>query len=196
MTCIVGISEGGKVYIGGDSAGVSRYSLQVRADRKVFLNEGIAFGFTTSFRMGQLLNHALKPPRRYPDVDITKWMVTDFVNAIRDCLKVGGWAAKKEEVEEGGHFLVGYEGKLFGIHEDYQVSEAIEGFDAAGCGEDFARGVLHATVGMEPRARILHALAITERCCAGVRAPFYLVETGMASGTPPSPPEPKRRGAR
>lgn len=40
MTCIVGVAEGGKVWIGGDSAGVDsgNYSLTVRADRKVFRN--------------------------------------------------------------------------------------------------------------------------------------------------------------
>ena len=36
MTCIVGIADGAKVWIGGDSAGVAGWSLTVRADEKVF----------------------------------------------------------------------------------------------------------------------------------------------------------------
>jgi hypothetical protein len=32
VTCIVGLVEGGVVYIGGDSAGVSGYDLTVRAE--------------------------------------------------------------------------------------------------------------------------------------------------------------------
>ena len=38
MTCIVGLVHGGKVYMGGDSAGVGGYCLTVRADEKVFRN--------------------------------------------------------------------------------------------------------------------------------------------------------------
>jgi hypothetical protein len=51
MTCIVGLVDGGRVWLGGDSAGVSGWDLTVRADRKVFRNGPYVMGFTTSFRM-------------------------------------------------------------------------------------------------------------------------------------------------
>ena len=60
MTCIVGLVHEGVVYIGGDSAGVGGMSLTVRADEKVFQNGEFLMGFTTSFRMGQLLRYSLK----------------------------------------------------------------------------------------------------------------------------------------
>ena len=50
------------MYIGGDRAGVAGLSLTVRADEKVFQNGEFLMGFTTSFRMGQLLRYSLKPP--------------------------------------------------------------------------------------------------------------------------------------
>ena len=107
MTCIVGLVHEGVVYIGGDSAGVGGMSLTVRADEKVFQNGEFLMGFTTSFRMGQLLRYSLKPPRRHPDDDIHQYMVVDFINAVRECLKSGGYASKKNDVESGGTFLVG-----------------------------------------------------------------------------------------
>jgi hypothetical protein len=55
MTCIVGLRQGGKVFIGGDSAGISGWDVTVRADPKVFLSGPYAMGFTSSFRLGQLL---------------------------------------------------------------------------------------------------------------------------------------------
>ena len=67
MTCIVGLEHKGKVYIGGDSAGVAGYSLSVRADQKVFINGNFIFGFTSSFRMGQILRFGFNPPRRHPE---------------------------------------------------------------------------------------------------------------------------------
>lgn len=97
MTCIVGLVEGNRVLMGGDSAGVAGLNLCVRADRKVFCNGPMVFGFTTSFRMGQLLRHALSVPARHPDVDIERFMVTTFIDAVRECLKSHGWSEKDKE---------------------------------------------------------------------------------------------------
>jgi len=178
MTCIVGIAENGKVYIGGDSAGVavSNLSLAVRADKKVFRNGPFVMGFTSSFRMGQLLHHAFSPPKRHPDTDIEKYMVVDFINAVRNCLKNGGYAEKSNEVEYGGTFLVGYEGRLFRIGSDYQVGESVDCYDAVGCGEDIALGSLYSSTGKKPIERLRLALEASERRSAGVRGPFHFVE--------------------
>jgi hypothetical protein len=180
VTCIVGVVQDGVVHIGGDSAGVDeRYALTVRADCKVFRNGPFIMGFTSSFRMGQLLAHALKPPKRHPDEDVYAFMVTDFINAVRDCLKSGGYAEKHHEAEIGGTFLVGYEGRLFNIGPDYQVGEPVNGFDACGCGDLIAIGVLHALKDREPDpgVRVLEALKAAEQSSAGVRAPFHVIST-------------------
>lgn len=176
MTCIVGLVDGDRVHIGGDSAGVGGYALTVRADRKVFRNGDFIMGFTTSFRMGQLLQHAFTPPKRHPDTDIEKFMVTEFVDAVRRCLKDGGFAARHDEVEAAGTFLVGYAGRLFRIDSDYQVGEASDGFDAVGCGEQIAQGSLFSTAGHKPLDRLKTALAAAERFNAGVRGPFHFVK--------------------
>jgi hypothetical protein len=173
MTCIVGLVHDGKVYVGGDSAGVGGYDLTVRADKKVFRNGEFVMGFTSSFRMGNLLQHALTPPRWHPDDDVHKYMVTDFVDAVRTCLKKGGYATKESEAEVGGTFLVGYAGRLFTIHGDYQVGEGLDGYAACGCGDTIALGSLYTSKG-NPRSRVLTALAAAERFSAGVRAPFHI----------------------
>jgi hypothetical protein len=177
MTCIVGLVEDGKVYLGGDSAGVAGWALTVRADSKVFANGPYIMGFTSSFRMGQLLRYAFDPPTP-PDSDLDRFMATTFIDAVRKCLQMGGFAKKDSEVETGGNFLVGVSGRLFEIHTDYQVGEAVDGFSAAGCGEEIALGSLHATsyVGMAPHARVTLALQAAERFSAGVRGPFAYVD--------------------
>ena len=181
MTCIVGIVHEGKVHIGGDSAGVEGLDLRIRVDRKIFLNGPFVMGFTTSFRMGQLLAFALKPPRRHATDDVMTFMVTEFVNAARECLKAGGFAKKTNEEETAGNFLVGYAGRLFNIGSDYQVCENVHGFDACGSGESYALGSLLATAGKDdPEARVNAALAAAETFSAGVRAPFHLEVGGAA----------------
>jgi hypothetical protein len=175
MTCIVGlIDDDGRVYIGGDSAGVGGYSLTIRKDRKVFHNGGYLFGATTSFRMLQLLRFAFTPPVYDSTVDLERFMATTFIDAVRECLKSGGYAQKNNEQESAGHFLVGIAGHLFTIDADYQVGESLDGYDAVGCGEDVALGVLYATPTLKPLIRLELALAGAERHSAGVRGPFYV----------------------
>lgn len=174
MTCIVGLVDNGKVYIGGDSAGVAGLSLAVRADPKVFCNGEFVFGFTTSFRMGQLLAHSFQPPARRAEDDVYAFMVTNFVNAVRECLKTGGYAHKEHEVESGGTFLVGHAGRLFMIADDYQVGENVDGYDAVGCGAEIALGSLYSTGTMVAKKRVTTALRAAERFSAGVRAPFHI----------------------
>ncbi len=146
----------------------------------------IFMGFTTSFRMGQLLRYSLKPPRRHPDDDINQYMVVDFVNAVRGCLKAGGYASKEDEGESAGTFLVGYQGRLFKIESDYQVGIPEDGYAAVGSGQDIARGSLFATQGQEPRSRVLTALRSAERFNAGVRGPFHILpESEPQLGKPP-----------
>lgn len=59
MTCIVGITDGRTVTVGGDSAGSDGWHVAVLSDSKVFQVGPYLMGFTTSYRMGQLLRYSL-----------------------------------------------------------------------------------------------------------------------------------------
>lgn len=147
-------------------------SLAVRADTKVFRKDRYLFGFTTSFRMGQLIRYSLQLPKLEGEID--KFMTTKFIDALRDCLKTGGWARKENDREEGGTFLVGVSGQLFVVYDDYQVGKTADGFAAVGCGDQVALGALYATAGtdLKPQRRVMLALQAAERFSAGVRGPF------------------------
>lgn len=174
MTAVAGFVHEGKVWIGGDSAGVSGTTMFTRADEKVFRNGEFIFGFTSSFRMGQLLRYSFKPPVQKENQNIFDYMVTTFVDAVRECLKAGGFSTKLNEVETGGTFLVGYRGHLFGVEDDYQIVESIDGHQACGSGRDVAHGALHVTRGMAPAERMIAVLGAAERFTSTVRAPFHI----------------------
>lgn len=178
MTCIVGLVEDGVVYMGGDSAAVGGLSIETRADSKVFVNGPMIFGFTSSFRMGQLLQYALKVPTHYPDKSDMAYLVTDFVDAIRALYREHGFMGKANEREDGGTFLLGYRGTLYTVHDDFQVSRMLHRYAAVGCGASIALGALHALdmVGTKRTApnKLRSALAASEAFSAGVRAPFYV----------------------
>lgn len=175
MTCIAGLVDNGKVWIGGDSAGVTGFDVCIRSDSKVFKVGDFIFGFTTSFRMGQLLRFSFTPPKRHSDKDIMAYMVTDFIDGIRKCFKDGGFANKSNDVETGGTFLVGHEGRLFCIESDYQVGEPSDYYHAVGCGESYAKGSFYSTKQLSASKRIELALKSAEHHSAGVRGPFTIL---------------------
>jgi ATP-dependent protease HslVU (ClpYQ) peptidase subunit len=182
VTCIVAVVEGDSIWMGGDSAGSAGNWLTIRADQKVFRNGEFIMGFCGSYRMGQLLRYAFVPPKQPRRADVHRYMVTTFVDEVRDTLKKGGFARKKDDVEEiDGAFLVGYRGRLFEIECDYQVGEAVDGFAATGSGASIAQGALCVTQGMDPRKRLRVALDAAERYSTGVRRPFYVQVMGEDS---------------
>jgi len=167
MTCIIGLESKGKVFIGGDSAGTSSNMLQrSRNDKKVFVRDGFIFGFCGSFRMGQLIQHRLVIPK-FKGGNLSTYMVNEFVDSVRSCLK---------EDNLQPDILVGHAGKLFGIHGDYQVAEAREGFDAMGSGADLAMGAMHSNGSIKnAEARIKQALEVSCINNAAVRPPFTIL---------------------
>lgn len=182
MTCVIAIKEKGTVYMGADSAGSDLYTIRTRIDPKIHKVGSFMFGFTTSFRMGQLLAHSFKAPDRDPRISVEKFMATSFIDAVRDCLKTGGWASKTNENESGGTFLVAYEGRVFCVYGDYQVGESALPYEAVGCGTDMAMGSLFTTDGgrMTPAERIEIALRSAEAFSCGVRGPFIQMTSGVA----------------
>jgi hypothetical protein len=177
LTCIVGITDGRRVVLGADSAGVSGYSMTIRADEKVFHNGEFVIGFTTSFRFGQILRYAFLPP----DIDtwdVRKYMATDFVNAARRAFQDGGHLQHTSKGdEECGTCLIGVRGQLFAMHDDFQICVPADGFLAVGCGDQAALGSLYSSVGKPIDDRVAEALMASERFSVGVRGPFHIRAT-------------------
>ncbi len=177
MTCIVALRDNGGVYMGCDSAGVGGYSRVNRVDPKIYRVGKMLIGFTTSFRMGQLLGYSLTVPKHHSDEPIESFMCTTFIGAVRDCLKGGGWAERDKEQERGGNFLVAYRGRIFEVEGDYQVGERADPYNAVGCGSDLALGSLYASAhitGISAKDRVTLALEAAAAFSAGVHPPLRI----------------------
>lgn len=177
MTAIVGLVHDDRVLIGGDSAGVGGWTVTHRRDCKVFVTGPYVLGFTTSYRMGQILRWRWEPPKPKPTENLDRFMCTTWIDSVREALKDGGWAKKDSEQEKGGEFLVGIRGHLFSVDDDYQVGEQADGYDAVGSGATLSLGAFAATANldMDAEKRALVALEAAERHNIGVRGPFHLV---------------------
>ena len=187
MTCIVGIVENGKIFIGGDSAGVAGHSLQIRADEKVFKKDGTLFGFTTSFRMGQIIRYCLKIPEQPNSQNDYQYLCSYFIDELIKCFSDKGFLQKKDEVKSGGAFLLGYKGNLYQVENDFQVGKVTDSFSACGCGQDIALGALYElknqdvkgkkSMAPSPKEKLIRALKAAEHFSAGVRGPFNIVSS-------------------
>lgn len=172
MTCIAAVAHDGNVWMGADSAGVMGHDLLLRRDPKIYRVGQFLFGFTSSFRMGQLLGYKFTPPLHHSEWDAERYMTTIFIDALRDTLKAGGYARTNDGEERAGTFLVGYRGRIFHVCSDYQVGENVHPFDAVGSGAQVALGALHATPDKGPHDRLMLALCAAEAFNATVRGPF------------------------
>lgn len=174
MTCVVGLVNKERVYIGVDSAAVSGWTRRETNLRKVFRRGPFLIGYTTSFRMGQLLEHQLEVPKQEEGQSDMAFMVNVFIESTRDLLKARGFAKVEANAEKGGQFLVGYRGHLYSVDSDFQVGEMTDGYDAIGSGSDFALGALHALGKARPTNRIRSALEAAAHFNMGVCGPFYI----------------------
>lgn len=182
MTCIVGYVDDDKnIWMGGDSAGTNgRFQQRIRTDEKVFIKDNMIFGFTTSFRMGQLLRYALTIPEHSRKKDTMTYMCTDFIESVRSMLKEKGFNSKEKDVDLGGTFLVGYQGNLFEIADDYQVAHPSQNFEACGCGGDLAVSAMYTMISLKldlsPEKMIRRALKAAYKFSAGVKPPFKILK--------------------
>lgn len=174
MTCIVGLVDRKTVYIGADSASVAGWTRRTTRLPKVFRRGPFLIGYTTSFRMGQLLEHSLAVPAQGNERDDMRYMVTVFAEHVRALLKERGVSKIEANAESGGQFLVGYRSRLYSVQTDFQVNEMSDGFDAVGSGAEYALGALSALRGSRPAIRLKRALEISSHFSMGVSPPFFI----------------------
>jgi len=131
-------------------------------------------GFTSSFRMGQLLQYKLIPPPQDPQVDDYEYLVTCFIDSVRQCFIDNGYG--NVGLNEFGQFMFGYNGKLYYVDEDLQVGTDTNNYMSLGCGSSYALGSLFSTKRKSLKTRIKTALEAASEFSTGVCPPFYIVE--------------------
>lgn len=184
MTCIVGLVEDGKVWMGGDSSAIAGEHVWGVEHPKVWAKNDYLFGYAGSFRLGQVVEHAFVPPARAENESLMYYMTIKFINELREVLAEHGCLVTSGEGIEGldeSLIMVGYEGHVFVIDDDLQVNECNDGYVAIGCGGDYALGSLYSTKGKHPHKRVLKALKAAAHFTKGVRPPYTIGFTDVVT---------------
>jgi ATP-dependent protease HslVU (ClpYQ) peptidase subunit len=173
------------VIIGADSFWGHSSMYQKIIRRKVFHVSGAGrsalFGTTGSVRAQQLLKFGLVLPEH--DIEDgtgnEEFLVTKFVDAVRDALREGG-ALKEEDgietVRDWSGFLLAYRDRLYGAASDLQITRVAEGYQARGAGEKYALGALAAMrdTDMPSIDQVVQALRAAAAHSPLVHPPYYM----------------------
>jgi len=184
MTCIVAIAQNGPVYMGSDHAASDEKTgwILSRKEPKVFKVGQYGIAFTDSFRMGQILQYSWTPPKYTPtktNSGLDKFMRTKFVDSVKQAFKDGGYGSigSSSDEDTGGIFIVGLEGRIFTIDEDFHVGENVVNYMAEGSGGQIALGALFATKNQKnPKLRIKAALEAATEFNMSVAAPYTYIQ--------------------
>jgi ATP-dependent protease HslVU (ClpYQ) peptidase subunit len=184
MTCIVAIAQNGTVYMGSDHAASDDKTGWIisRKEPKCFKVGQYAIAFTDSFRMGQILQYAWTPPKYTPtktNSGLDKFMRTKFIESVKQAFKDGGYGSigSSSDEDTGGIFIVGLEGRIFTIDEDFHVGENVVNYMAEGSGGQIALGALHATKNQKnPKLRIKAALEAATEFNMAVAGPYTYIQ--------------------
>jgi hypothetical protein len=141
MTCIVGIADGTRVYIGSDRSASDDITITSTCRPKVHVKNDFIFAYAGSFGTGQLMEMIVDLDITHDDpyLTIRLFMVEQMKKAID--------AFGSDSEEDVAQFLIGCKGRLFEFStEDWSVIEVEE--SAVGSGAPIALGSLYTTKGI------------------------------------------------
>jgi len=101
MTCIIGLEEDGRVYMGGDSCTTAGYETRTIKGKKVFFigkNAQILVGASGSGRMTQILQYNFKPPP-FGTFEAEEYLCKLFVPKLRKAIRKHGYIHTENQTE-------------------------------------------------------------------------------------------------
>jgi ATP-dependent protease HslVU (ClpYQ) peptidase subunit len=172
MTCIVGITNGYQVYLGGERAASDGIGILSMASPKVHKRGDWVYGYAGTIGIGQLLD--LTPlPEIGEDDDIFFLIRTVVVEELKSIIT----KYSEEQTEKDTGWLIGARGRLFEVnHSDWSVIEVYE--SSIGSGSTYALGSIYTSMSNESiRNRIELALQAAITYAPTCQGPYDIVFT-------------------
>lgn len=174
MTCIVGISERGTVWMGADSAAVVDTVDVLLVGSKLIRRGPLLIGVSGSAKAANVFRHDVPPPKRRSRHS-RRYMERDFGELVHRAFETMAALKTENGVSAwGGNALVGLRGELYLLDSTFGVTWIPDGYFAAGSGSPPALGALFATRGMPPAERIHLALEAAAAHAKTILAPFTM----------------------
>lgn len=189
MTCIVAVECVDGAVVGGDFLASNSFNKSVTTRSKIYQRDSLIMGFCGSFRMGQIIEAAIKKREFFipkEDEDIYTWLITDFISFLRTELRAGLGNAvfDKASIDWDISFLVSIHGQIWEINGDFGVLGDVNGVISIGSGLYHAGSSLHTQIEMlgrrptivEAKKFIALAYKVTSNHIASVSSEFSVLE--------------------
>lgn len=174
MTCIVGVVENNKVYMGADSG--CFYGYDISQTEKLVKKQDIVLGLTGVSRLSQIIKYFVTIPKRPKNINDEEYVVVHLAESIRKAFKDAGQMTidnNREDFE--ARILLGYRARLYTIDSALHVNPIQLDYWSIGCGGPYALGSLATPEDCSVEDKIMNALEIAEKFSAGVRGPFKII---------------------
>lgn len=176
MTCIIGLKENNKIYMGCDSyLGGGNWPTTLMKQPKVIKIHNMLIGHTGFPRATQIIQYHLSIRTQNENEDDMFYLITVFADSVRKVFKDLGysWVNSNHETLED-YFLIGYKNNLYEMHSNFQIVCSLDNYTCIGSGQDYALAAMCALDNLSPEKRIKRSLEITEKFCNTVKAPFNI----------------------
>jgi ATP-dependent protease HslVU (ClpYQ) peptidase subunit len=178
MTAIVGVEFNGKVYMAGDLQGTGGNNKIIHTQPKLFNKKGVLFGFTTSYRFGQILDHLLPDPvvPENPE-EVYRWLITVLIPDIKKAMKDAEWTT-------GGSCLIGVKGQLWELQNDWSVLRSVSGYAAVGAGTEYGNASMMTNLKIKPPKNgadviliLQNTMEVISQFCPSVGQEAFILES-------------------
>lgn len=146
MTVIVAIKTTDGVVMAGDLLASNGWTKGIVATDKVFSNGEFLMGYTSSFRMGQLLQYNFCAPERPEGLSDDQYLHTRVIPTIQNLFRSNGYGGSEKDGDKGGTFLLAYRGEIYTMQNDFSLLKYDDPVVAVGCGDVAAVGYATALV--------------------------------------------------
>ncbi|EOR9074223.1 hypothetical protein FOI42_RS03815 [Escherichia coli] len=160
MTCIIAYTDGNTSFIAGDKLGSNGFTKAIQTEPKVFEKEFIkidesglnrtkevmAMGYTSSFRMGQLLTYKLDLPEQQSNQTFSQYLVLEVIPRIRTLFKEEWGARDTTQDVGGGQFIILHNHTIYEVQEDFSVLQPKTQITSVGSGTYHAIAAMQAYI--------------------------------------------------
>lgn len=178
MSCVVAVRKNEEIVMASDSFFLANDMVLVggsKCFKKIVSGCEMLLGIVGDIRFLNLVKYRLYFPEFcLNEIDELEYMITLFIPALQECLKVNGYS----EIENNKHtqdsiLLVALNNRIFSIYGDFCCIEIFDDYMAIGSGAKYALGALEATY-IETASYVAElALRISSKFSEYVREPFY-----------------------
>jgi ATP-dependent protease HslVU (ClpYQ) peptidase subunit len=142
MTCIAVVRHENNIYMAGDRGASTEDSILELKAPKVFKIGPYLFGYAGTMD-GERIRHNFKPPTPKQNVNLDKFMYTDFLVALRNFYE-NWWVDISKDSDFG--MIICIKGRIFEHNAvDMSLTEYQQPFLCMGSGSAYAYGSLYST---------------------------------------------------